>query len=106
MITILIEPADNGAIKIVQDDNVNAAGETFESRFVYDFDSELSQKNKIKFFKDLALDLGIDLGNSMDSNQIQIKSDWGSNYTPSQKELEEKINALETELKSLRSLKK
>lgn len=104
MITVLLEPADNGLIKILQDDNANAAGETFESRRVYDFTGDLSQKNKVKFVKDLCLDLGIDLGTSMSKEQIQISIDWGQNYQPTKSEQDKKMKALEQELEKLRAL--
>ena len=39
MITIQIEPADNGVVKFLIDDNVNGGGEAFTLRVVYEFDS-------------------------------------------------------------------
>lgn len=104
MITVLLEPADNGLIKIMQDDNINAAGETFESRRVYDFTGDLSQKNKVKFIKDLCLDLGVDLGTGMRKDQVHVQIDWGASYQPTKAELDKKIQALEQEVDRLRAL--
>lgn len=104
MISVVLEPADNGLIKFIQDDNINAAGESFESRMVYDFTGELSQKTKVKFIKDLCLDLGIDLGTQIDQNQIKLTIDWGDLYQPNQKEIDKKIKGLEQELEKLRAL--
>ena len=38
MITISLEPADNGLIKFLIDDNVNGGGEEYTSRVVYEFE--------------------------------------------------------------------
>ena len=43
---IKLQLADNGVIRSVVDDNINGAGETYESTTVYEFDSI---SNKIKF---------------------------------------------------------
>ena len=53
MITISIEPADNGVVKFLIDDNVNGGGEEFTSRVVYEFDNTLGRANQVKFLKDL-----------------------------------------------------
>ena len=55
MITIQIEPADNGVVKFLIDDNVNGGGEEYTSRYVYEFEGVLGRTNQIKFLKDLIL---------------------------------------------------
>jgi len=84
--------ADNGVIKTVTDDNINAAGENYESVVVYDFDKGL--ENKLNFIHDICIDIGLDFGNSKQSNQIQITSDWGPNYVPSSIEIKNKVQSL------------
>jgi len=84
--------ADNGVIKTVTDDNINAAGENYESVVVYDFDKGL--ENKLNFIHDICIDIGLDFGNSKQSNQIQITSDWRPNYVPSSIEIKNKVQSL------------
>jgi len=99
MQNIRLELADNGIIKIVEDDNINAAGEVYTSVTVYDFESSNATESKINFINDLILDSGLELGNSKDKNQIKISVDWGDEYQPSKTEIEEKIKALKGDLK-------
>jgi len=99
MQSITLELADNGIIKIVEDDNINAAGEVYTSVTVYDFESSNSTESKINFINDLILDSGLELGNSKDKNQIKISVDWGDEYLPSKTEIEEKIKTLKSDLK-------
>ena len=99
MQNIRLELADNGIIKIVEDDNINAAGEVYTSVTVYDFESSNSIESKLNFINDLILDSGLELGNSKDKNQIKISVEWGDEYQPSKTEIEEKIKQLKSELK-------
>jgi len=99
MQNIRLELADNGIIKIVEDDNINAAGEVYTSVTVYDFESSNATESKINFINDLILDSGLELGNSKDKNQIKISVDWGDEYQPSKTEIEEKIKELKSDLK-------
>ena len=99
MQNIRLELADNGIIKIVEDDNINAAGEVYTSVTVYDFESSNATESKINFINDLILDSGLELGNSKDKNQIKISVGWGDEYQPSKTEIEEKIKALKSDLK-------
>lgn len=98
---ISIALADNGVIKTVIDDNINSAGEIYESTVVYELDND--NQNKIKFIYDICLDAGIDFGNSKSKKQIQIIEDWGEHYTPTKNEIEEKIKALSAKIKMLES---
>lgn len=99
MQNIRLELADNGIIKIVEDDNINAAGEVYTSVTVYDFESSNSTESKINFINDLILDSGLELGNSKDKNQIKISVEWGDEYQPTKTEIEEKIKSLKEDLK-------
>tara|TARA_Y100000389_G_C17446334_1_gene511844 strand:+ start:1894 stop:2214 length:321 start_codon:yes stop_codon:yes gene_type:complete len=103
MITISIEPADNGLIKFVFDDNVNGGGEEYTSRTVYEFEGPKTRPNQIKFLKELVMDLGLSTGTQLDANELSIQSGWGVKYQPNQKELKLKIQELETRLKHYRS---
>jgi len=99
---INLKIADNGVIKTVTDDNINAAGEKYESIIVYDFDK--GKEDKINFINDICIDVGLDFGNSKQSDQIQVKSDWGNNYKPSSLEIKHKIQELKKELASLEKM--
>ena len=48
---ITLKIADNGVIKTVTDDNINAAGEKYESVIVYDFDKGID--DRLNFIKDI-----------------------------------------------------
>jgi hypothetical protein len=103
VISITLEPADNGLIKFLLDDNVNGGGEEFTSRTVYEFEGLGKRKNQVKFVKDLILDLGIDSGTALDKDQLMINSQWGASYEPSKQEIKNKISFYEAEIKRLSS---
>ena len=94
--------ADNGVIKTITDDNINAAGENYESIVVYDFEKGI--EDRINFINDICIDIGLDFGNSKQSNQIQVKSNWGNNYKPSTLEIKHKIQELKKELDELEKM--
>lgn len=98
MQTVKITLADNGVIKTILDDNINSAGENFESTTLYDFEI---QSNKIKFINELCMDIGLSYGNSKNKHQIQIIEDWGIDYNPTNEEKLEKIEKLKIQLKEL-----
>lgn len=106
MLSIGIEPADNGVIKSLVDDNVNGGGEEFESRQVYEFDGPMKRSNQVKFLKDLIFDLGMDIGTELDPDLVRITMNWGLQYKGSDSEIKNKIQALEKEIKRLESLLK
>lgn len=106
MQSIRLELADNGIIKIVEDDNINAAGEVYSSVTVYDFESSNAIESKLNFLNDLVLDSGLELGSMKDQKQIKISVSWGDEYTPTQAEIEKKISDLQEEIKYFESLKK
>ena len=103
MITIQIEPADNGVVKFLIDDNVNGGGEEFTSRVVYEFDNTLGRANQIKFLKDIVLDLGLATGSELDRDKLVVKTEWGSQYKPNEAEIKVKLSALEKEINLLRA---
>ena len=104
MQTITIELADNGVIKYVLEDNANAAGESYSSVIVYDFESENSSENKIKFLLEVSEDCGLEFGSTKDPNQIKIIADWGEHYKPSKAEIEEKLAELNKQVSDLQTL--
>ena len=87
MLSIAIEPADNGIIKTLVDDNVNGGGEEFESRQVYEFDGPMKRSNQVKFLKDLVFDLGMDIGTDLDPDLVRITMGWGAQYKGSENEI-------------------
>lgn len=104
MQVITIEIADNGIIKTIVDDNINGAGEKFESKTVYDLERHDSIDSKIELLWTLAEDMGVDLGNSKQAEQIKIISEWGENYIPSKKEATEAIKELQNNIDSLQKI--
>lgn len=103
MISINVEPADNGVIKYVIDDNINGNGEEHISRVVYNLEKDPDRSNLIDFIQGLILDLGIETGNVLDKNVLTIKTEWGSKYNPSLKETKERISLLKAEIEKLSS---
>jgi len=101
MVVVSVEPADNGVIKYIIDDNINAGGGEHMSRVVYDLENDQDKSALIKFIQDLILDLGIDSGTEADEHMLSVKSDWGDKYKPTIKETKERIKLLEGEIKRL-----
>lgn len=99
---IRISLADNGVIKTVIDDNINGAGESFESTNVYEFNLIT---NKIKFIEDLCIDIGLELGNSKSKSQIKIQTGWGDTYQPTETEIETKIQKLQADISRMQKIK-
>lgn len=104
MLSIGIEPADNGVIKTLVDDNVNGGGETFESRQVYEFEGPMKRSNQVKFLKELIFDLGMDIGTDLDPDVVKVTLGWGSQYRGSDSEIKNKILSLSNEIKRLESM--
>jgi len=98
---VKLQLADNGIIKTVIDDNINGGGETYESTTVYEFDTI---PNRVTFIEELCIDIGLEFGNSKSKSQIQIKSDWGSSYKPTKKEIDFKIKNMKLQLQELQDL--
>lgn len=107
MLSIGIEPADNGVIKTLVDDNINGGGEDFEARQVYEFEGPMKRLNQVKFLKDLIFDLGMDVGTELDNDLLQIYVGWGAQHiSTSDNEIKNKIQILEKEIKRLGSMLK
>ena len=104
MITITIEPADNGVVKFLIDDNINGGGEEHVARRVYEFEGSNARKNQVKFINDLILDLGLDTGTDLDPNKLIFSLDWGNQYMPTQSELKNKVKLLGMQLKKYNAL--
>ena len=97
---IILKIADNGVIKEIKDDNINAGGDSYETVMVYDWSN--GTENKRRFMRDICLDIGMDFGSSRQSNQIKIVESWGMHYEPSKLEAVSRIKELELEIKSLK----
>jgi hypothetical protein len=95
---VTLQIADNGIIKTINDDNINGAGESYESTVVYEF---ATNQKKIEFIYDLCIDIGLELGNSRSSSQIQINEGWGEDYQPTPEQIKNKIEELKSELQGL-----
>ena len=107
MIKIVLEPARNGVIKKVIDDNHGGGREHFTSTDVYEStEHDKNQYSYIKrFFFDLCDDLGLELGSKFDKDVLDINTGWGSHYEPTVKDIETKIKRLKSELKELEEWK-
>jgi len=102
MITLTIEPADNGVVKVIYDDSVNGAGEEFVSRKVYDFERDEETKESVAdFLSDVVLDLGIDVGSDLDKFKVAIVTEIGDPAQFSEDEIKQKIKELKAEIKEL-----
>lgn len=99
---ITLNIADNGVIKTINDDNINGAGEEFESTIVYDF---TEMQNKLNFIKELSIDIGLEFGNTRSRHQIQLQTGWGRDYEPTPAEAAEKIKELKAQIKELSKIK-
>jgi hypothetical protein len=108
MVKIVLEPAGNGVIKRVIDDNHGGGREQWTSTEVYEDSKQDDDRHQyiMRFFFDLCEDLGMNLGNKFSKDVITIRTEWGSHFEPSEKELESKIKELEAELQSLKECKK
>lgn len=107
MIKISLEPARNGVIKRLMDDNHGGGNERWSSVDVYEEpDGEGNKQEYImKFFFDLCEDLGISLGNKFDKDVITISAEWGTHYEPSKKEIDSKIKELKAKIDLLEEWK-
>ena len=101
---ITLEIADNGIIKTITDDNINGAGEKFETKTVYDLEKGDVVDTKMELLYELAEDMGMHLGNSKQPNQIKIVAEWGEHYEASKEELAARIQELEEDLITLKKL--
>lgn len=102
MMYVTLEPVDNGVVKIIEDDNINAAGEKYEAKMAYDLDAGGLERT-VQLLQDVVLDLGLETGSEEDAKKLEIKIVWGKNYKPKQDELNARISELEKELQRLKT---
>ena len=72
MVTVVLDIGDNGVVKVIEDDNYNGAGTMNVTKTLYTFDHDPDYDNRIKFLKDLCLDIGLSLGNKLDSKRLRV----------------------------------
>ncbi len=72
MVTIVLDIGDNGVVKIIEDDNYNGNDEVNVTKTLYVFDKDPDYENRIKFIKDLCLDVGLSIGNINDQKRLNI----------------------------------
>lgn len=101
MVSLTIEPADNGVVKTLYDDSINGAGEEWVSRVVYDFSTDTSCERIVKFLEDLTLDLGIETGSAIDPFQVVLTTRIGDPNSVEIEDLKEEIKKLRAEIKRL-----
>ena len=106
MITIKLELASNGVIKTVSDNNYNGAGSNHEKRTVYETEEDENFDATIRFFYELADDLGINLGNKYDKFVLDFDTEWGSKYEPTHEEVKQLVKDTTQNLKELRKWEK
>ena len=100
MIKIVLEPARNGVIKRVIDDNHGGGKEQWTSTDVFESDEDSSNKFEyiMRFFFELCEDLGLECGNKFENEVLRIKTEWGTHYEPKKTEVESKIRELQAEI--------
>jgi len=108
MAKVILQPARNGVIKKVIDENYGGSKENFSIVDVYE-QSEDNQNNinYIKrFFYDICEDLGLHIGNKFSKEVLKIQSEWGSHYEPTIDEINNRIKELDAELNLLKEWRK
>lgn len=108
MIKITLEPARNGVIKRIIDDNYGGAKQQVSTVDVYEkSDQEPDRFSHImRFFYDLSEDLGLDLGNKFERETLKFSKNWGSHYEPTEAEVDRRMKELKAELELLREWKR
>ncbi len=104
MVKIILEPARNGVIKKVLDNNHGGGKESYQSVDVYEDPDNVAPNHAYikRFFYELCEDLNIKTGNKFDANVIKIDTVWGSHYEPSQEDIQKRIDDLQTEIDMLK----
>lgn len=104
MVKINLEPAENGLIKRILDDNHGGSNERLSTTTVYELDGE-NIENTIMFLYELCEDLGLYTGSKFSKRNLEMSVSWGSHYTPTSEELEKKIRELSAEIELLKACK-
>ena len=105
MINIILEPAANGVIKRVVNQNAGGGRETTASVNVYELNNKKTFTNTVQFLFEICEDLGVQTGNKFNKNNLTMKTEWGSHYEPNKEEIDKKIAELEAELELLKQWK-
>ncbi len=106
MIKIVLEPARNGVVKKVTDDNYGGAKQAVTITDVYERgDNDNRFSHIIRFFYDLCDDLSMDLGNKFERETLELDTKWGSKYKPTANKIDDRIKELETEIELLKEWK-
>lgn len=98
MVKIILEPAKNGIIKKIVDDNHGGSSEVWGSVEVYEKTETDNLNYAMRFFFDICEDLGIHLGGKFEKDVITITKTWGSHYTPTNDDINQKIKELEAQI--------
>ena len=106
MIIVNLEPATNGVVKRVINQNAGGGRETVASVNVFELNHDETFLSTKQFLFELCEDLGIKTGNKFEKNNLRMITEWGSHYEPSEEEVKAKIEELETELQLLKKWKK
>ena len=105
MVKITLEPAENGVIKRISDDNYGGSSEQVSSTSVYELDGE-NIEGTIEFLFELCEDLGIYTGSKFSKRNLDMSISWGSHHEPSDVEIDKKIKELSAEIELLKACKK
>ena len=109
MIKINLQNASNGVIKTVIDNQYNGANQTAEIIKVYEIEEESSETyfdRVSELLFDIARDLCLYTGSEVGPIKMDIITDWGVDYLPSEEEVDQRIKDLKSELKELQVYKK
>jgi len=109
MIKINLQNASNGVIKTVIDNQYNGANQTAEIIKVYEIEEESSETyfdRVSELLFDIARDLCLFTGSEVGPVKMDIITDWGVDYLPSDEEIDQRIKDLKSELKELQFYKK
>jgi len=78
MRSVILEPVDNGLVKIARDDNYDGAGKLFSEKKIYVLDATIESTEK--FLIDLIDDLGLFVGNDYDKSVLSFQKSFGAKY--------------------------
>jgi hypothetical protein len=109
MIKINLQNASNGVIKTVIDNQYNGANQTAEIIKLYEIEDENSETyfdRVSELLFDIARDLCLYTGSDVGPVKMDIITDWGVEYLPSDEEVELRIKDLKAEIKELQNYKK
>jgi hypothetical protein len=106
MVKIILEPARNGVIKKVIDDNHGGGKEKYQSVDVYENnDPDLPYDYVTRFFYELCEDLNLTTGSKFDEKVLKLDVIWGSHYEPNENDIDKKISKLKAEIELLEQWK-